>query len=139
MDSENRPEDRSKTPSILVVEDDEGLRSNFKFLLEHEGYLVQEAPHGKAALELLRQSLQTDRPPPSLILLDLEMPVMNGWELITFLKTNRDDAGQWGKIPLIVCSGATHREPDILKHAAFVFPKPTDLTPLLEAIRSLLK
>ena len=63
------------TRSILIVEDDEPVREALVALLEGAGYRVVEAADGAEALQRLRG---TD--PVGLILLDLMMPVMNGWE-----------------------------------------------------------
>ncbi len=63
-----------KTRKILLVEDDEDVRGALAALLVGEGYEVVEAAHGAEALERLRASNFC------LILLDLMMPVMNGWQ-----------------------------------------------------------
>ena len=60
----------------MVVEDDYAIRETLRELLEEEGYRVTQAANGAEALARLRD---TDGP-PSLILLDLMMPVMDGWE-----------------------------------------------------------
>lgn len=67
---------------ILVVEDDENIRSTLVDLLASEGYEVVPARHGKEAMDLLKDRKED----PCLILTDLMMPEMDGWELITFLK-----------------------------------------------------
>jgi CheY-like chemotaxis protein len=59
--------------SILIVEDDEDAREALVFFLENEGYHVLEASHGEEALHHLRNT------EVCAILLDLMMPVMNGW------------------------------------------------------------
>jgi CheY-like chemotaxis protein len=61
---------------ILVVEDDKDLRESLEELLEEQGYVVRTAEHGVAALRYLERN-----PPPRLVLLDLLMPVMDGWRL----------------------------------------------------------
>ena len=63
---------------ILVVDDDAEIRESLSDLLSDEGHLVRAAANGKEALELLRQT-----PAPCMILLDLMMPVMNGWQFVT--------------------------------------------------------
>jgi CheY-like chemotaxis protein len=62
---------------ILVVEDDPDLRSSLRDLLEGESYEVMESEDGVDALAKLRSG-----PPPSLILLDLMMPRMDGWQFM---------------------------------------------------------
>jgi CheY-like chemotaxis protein len=62
-------------PCILIVEDNADLRDSLAELLQYEGYEVARAANGQEALRYLREC-----PPPCLILLDLMMPVMNGWE-----------------------------------------------------------
>ena len=63
---------------ILVVDDDAEIRESLSDLLSDEGHRVRAAANGKEALELLRQT-----PAPCMILLDLMMPVMNGWQFVT--------------------------------------------------------
>lgn len=66
---------------ILVVEDDDDIRDSLKELLEEEGYRVDTAANGQQALvKLQEQEL------PQLILLDLMMPVMDGFELLERLR-----------------------------------------------------
>lgn len=67
---------------ILVVEDDDAIRMSLVVLLASEGYEAVPAHHGKEALELLRDR----REDPCLIITDLMMPEMDGWELISYLK-----------------------------------------------------
>ncbi len=66
--------DMSKTKHVLVVEDDDSIRDYLQLALEDAGYDVIAAPNGAAALTLL------DTTQPDLILLDMLMPIMNGWE-----------------------------------------------------------
>ena len=77
---------------VLIVEDDKNLREMMRRTLETEKWLVSEAEHGQAALE----KIQAHR--PEVILLDLMMPVMDGFELLAELHKNED----WRKIPVVV-------------------------------------
>jgi two-component system chemotaxis response regulator CheY len=61
---------------ILVVDDDAAIRETLRVILEDEGYPVITAAQGKEALERLEAG-----PPPALCIVDLMMPVCNGWEL----------------------------------------------------------
>src|SRR5262245_25567569 len=93
---------RVKSPQlILVVEDDEDTRLALTGLLEDEGYRTVGAAHGAEALRHLGTGER-----PQLILLDLMMPVMDGWEFRVAQKQN--DALQ--SIPVIALSANTSAE-----------------------------
>jgi CheY-like chemotaxis protein len=111
---------------ILVVEDDESIRFSLAETLRLEGYAVSEAEHGRAALERIGDVAQ---PPISLILLDLMMPVMNGWE---FLEARKGD-DRLSAIPVVVISAAGRRPPDV-GHEAYL-RKPVELEELLNVVR----
>jgi CheY-like chemotaxis protein len=72
---------------ILVVDDDKSLVKSIKFQLEHRGYSTLAAYDGKEALELVASHR------PDLILLDIIMPNMNGYEVIKALKARPETAG----------------------------------------------
>ena len=80
---------------ILIVDDDEATLTALAGLLELEGYLVEKARNGKQALEKLSAGA------PDLILLDLKMPVMDGWQ---FLSERAKDASA-GETPVVLLSG----------------------------------
>ena len=67
---------------VLVVEDEAESRDTLRELLELEGYKVETASDGKAALEVLETI------DPCVVLLDLFMPVMDGWQVIDRLRTD---------------------------------------------------
>lgn len=87
--------DTVQSSSLLVVEDDENIRDAMRLFLEVEGYHVFTAADGSQALELLARE-----PAPRLILLDLMMPVMDGYE---FLRA-RKAAPALAAIPVVVVS-----------------------------------
>jgi len=81
--------------SVLIIEDDDDIRETLQQLLELEGYSVRSAANGRQGLDLLPQ-MGT----PCLILLDLMMPVMDGWE---FLKVKSGNV-RIAPIPVVVVS-----------------------------------
>lgn len=109
--------------SILIVEDDNDIRESLAQVLELEGYNVSTAANGKEALELL-----TTIKRPCLILLDLMMPVMSGWE---FLNAQRDDM-MLATIPVVVVSAAGEKAKST--PASGFIKKPIDLPVLLSMI-----
>ncbi len=82
-------------PHVLIVEDDLDIRDALSQILEEEGYHVATASNGLEALEQLRKG-----PRPLIILLDLMMPVMNGWQ---FRAEQRADPAL-ADIPVVVIS-----------------------------------
>jgi CheY-like chemotaxis protein len=114
--------------TILVVEDDETTREALQGFLEGEGYPVIAVANGREAINyLLRDDL------PCLILLDLMMPVMNGWE---FRKEQKRDPA-FASIPVVVCSAAGNIEKEVaLLGAAGCLQKPIDTGKLLATVQS---
>jgi CheY-like chemotaxis protein len=112
--------------SILVVEDHNDLREMLAVLLETEGFVVQTAVNGADALERL------DAVRPSVILLDLMMPVMNGDE---FRQRQLADP-RFREVP-VICMTAAHdgRARAERLHADAYFQKPVDFEELLQAVR----
>ncbi len=112
-----------KTRSILVVDDDPDIRDSLTFALENEGMTVRSASNGREALEMLAQER------PSLILLDLLMPEMNGWQLFEALRADAALAG----VPVIVISAAPNLGQRLPPGTRFLF-KPIKLAMLLAAV-----
>ena len=79
--------------TVLIVDDDDGIRESLADVLGDLGYDVVTAPHGKAAIDLLRTGTK-----PGVILLDLMMPVMDGW---AFREAQQKDASI-KDIPVVV-------------------------------------
>lgn len=111
---------------ILVVDDDESIRQIVRLCLTDEGYEVVEAANGEDALEVLAGT------PPNLILLDLRMPVMDGWE---FARRYRLSPGPHAPIVAFVAALNVQQEVEGLETAA-ILSKPFDLDDLLNAVRS---
>jgi CheY-like chemotaxis protein len=110
---------------ILVVDDDPDIRETLAELLQEEGYAVASAAHGAEALSALR----TD-PRPGLILLDLMMPIMDGWQFRAEQKKDPELAS----IPVVIIS-ATGRDEFVSSLGAAQFlKKPINLEQLLAAV-----
>jgi CheY-like chemotaxis protein len=109
--------------SILLVEDDEDFRLGLAEFLRGEGYFVTCAANGHEALGHLRAG----GVPPSVVLLDLKMPVMSGWDLRA--KMLEDSA--LSSIPVILLSGAVRPQDADALRAAATLQKPVDLKTLL--------
>lgn len=115
-----------KRRRIMVVEDDEGIREALCDLLDTEGFSVTSAVHGADALIKLRDD-NAER--PDVILLDLMMPVMDGW---SFRAEQRDDPAL-SEIPVIVITASRQADVASLAPKAFL-KKPIDFDELLKAI-----
>lgn len=85
---------------VLVVEDEAAIRGLFRDILTSAGYEVQEASNGREALDMLEGGWR-----PSLILLDLLMPVMNGWQL----RAAQRERPEIRDIPVVLVSGSPPR------------------------------
>ncbi len=109
--------------TILVVEDNDDVREMMTVTLEYEGHNVHTAANGRQALAQLENGLY-----PCVILLDLMMPVMNGWELRSALQGDQ----RFKEIPLVVISAAGG---DLISQAAGIFiPKPINVDTLLDVV-----
>jgi len=115
----------SSTPCrLLVVDDDPTIREMLDMVLASEGYEVITAAHGAAALALV------DQRRPHVILLDMKMPVMDGWE---FLRQYRQRPG--AKVPIVVITAAQddRREAADIGAQAYI-AKPFAIDDLLRAV-----
>jgi CheY-like chemotaxis protein len=109
--------------TVLVVEDDDTLRGALQMVLEWEGYRVTSASNGREALDLLNRP---DR--PSVVLLDLMLPELDGWQVRQAMK----DDPRLAAIPVVVVSALdAGRCPDVAGHVQ----KPFQPQELLEVIR----
>jgi DNA-binding response OmpR family regulator len=113
---------------VLVVDDDAIIRRFLVEALTDDGYEVREAGDGGQALAILGDWR------PNLIVLDLMMPVLDGWE---FLAQQRHLA-HLADIPVLVLSAA-HRVQDTALDAAAVFAKPFDLDEVLASAKRLIR
>jgi CheY-like chemotaxis protein len=109
---------------ILIVDDDEDIRETLRDVLEDEGYPVRVAANGAEALAMLAGSQK-----PCLILLDLMMPVMDGYGFRTEQVRHADLAS----IPVIVITaGGAVRTKELA--GTMIMPKPLSLQKLVAAV-----
>ena len=117
----------SPAPTVLVIDDDPGIRRLMTSFLKLEGFAPIAAANGQEALAYLR-----DGGAAKVILLDLRMPVMDGW---TFRREQRGDPAI-ADIPVVVLSGAdAERAPELA--AAAWFEKPVSVPQVISVIRRL--
>ncbi len=117
-----RSDGRKEDARILVVEDDEDAREAMVALLQMKGYRAVPAGNGKEALDYLRQA-----PVPDLILLDLWMPVMDGWQF----RSEQVKDPRLAEIPVIVVTALSDRT-DV--DADEIIAKPVDVDHLLTTV-----
>jgi CheY-like chemotaxis protein len=111
-------------PSILVIEDDPGIRDTVSECLAFEGYSVAQASNGAEGLEYLHGA-----PTPELIVLDLVMPVMNGTEFIERMRSEPALAS----IPVVLMTAAGPSPTAIMQAEDHLY-KPFDLSTLLDVV-----
>jgi CheY-like chemotaxis protein len=114
----------SSASPVVIVEDDESIREVLQRCLEMEGYTVYAASNGRDAMELISRISK-----PRLILLDLMMPEMNGWEFLAAKARHVDLA----TIPVVVLSAVANRF-EIKGKVAAVFDKPLSLDELFAIV-----
>jgi two-component system, cell cycle sensor histidine kinase and response regulator CckA len=121
-------EKRASGRSLLVVEDDADIREALDGLLSMEGFRVAGCSNGREALEWLRAS-----PKPDIILLDLMMPVMDGWQ---FRVAQKDDP-ELATIPVLALSADSTAKAAAIDAEAYL-KKPVDYDTLIATIDRLL-
>jgi CheY-like chemotaxis protein len=108
---------------VLVVDDDPAIRQVISWGLGDEGYTVATAANGREALEYLAAHQ------PHLILLDLQMPIMSGWELQAQLRE------QGVRVPVVFMTAGYRARAEAEQHqAAGYLGKPFDVSALLDTV-----
>jgi len=119
----------STRPLALVIEDSDDTREVYAVVLQLEGFTVEGASDGREALQKAVELL------PDIIITDLAMPIMDGWETIRRLRA--DDRTR--RIPIIACSGAEAPSDTDDFWADALLAKPCPLDTLLLEVRQLLR
>jgi CheY-like chemotaxis protein len=110
--------------TILIVDDDYDIRRTFSEILEDEGYSTIAARNGADALQILHEKQR-----PCVVLLDLMMPVVDGWEVVGRLSAFEDLAG----IPIVLVTAFGEHAPDDRRISA-VLRKPVEVETLVGTI-----
>jgi CheY-like chemotaxis protein len=111
---------------ILIIEDDQSIRELLVELLESEGYSVAQATHGAEGLSYL-----VNNPNPDLILMDLMMPVMDGYGF----RAEQMKNSKWSTIPVVVMSAEAAAREKLKPYAVTAFlSKPVELEAILDAV-----
>lgn len=111
--------------NILIVDDEPDLRSTLKDIFELSGFSVVTAGNGAEAYALLQQGES-----PCLMLLDLMMPVMNGWEFLGRLSQERPET--FDEVPIVVISAIADTVDVGQRFRCEIMKKPLDIPHLLK-------
>lgn len=114
---------------VLIVEDDALVRESLQMVLEAYDFSVLSASNGKEALDILKSGTAV-----CLVLLDIMMPVMNGWD---FLEAKAADE-KLAEIPVVILSAADARHP-VAKLAVSFLPKPISVDSLVHVLQKYCK
>jgi DNA-binding response OmpR family regulator len=112
---------------ILVVDDDADIRQLLVYALSSEGYEVAEAPDGQSAMDLIAHE------PPDIIILDMKMPGMDGWEFARLYRQRHNH--QASIIVLTAAPDAARRA--LAVNAESFLSKPFDLDTLVERVAAI--
>jgi CheY-like chemotaxis protein len=110
---------------VLLVDDDPDLRDILQDILEDDGYEVIPAADGSQAVEYLRTT-SSGVDAPALVILDLNMPTVNGWEVLDAIR------GHPCRLPVIVVSASGCSKPN---GVAAYLQKPINVIKLLDTVR----
>ena len=116
-------EPRPEAAHILVVDDDVDIRHTIRDILEIEGYNVATASNGREALARIAEHR------PALVLLDLQMPVMTGWDLLSALRE------QGVNVPVVFMTAGYRAHVEVERHSAdAALGKPFEMDELLRLV-----
>ncbi len=118
-------------PKVLIIEDEATFREFMSLALNMEGYHVESVSSGESALRTLNEN------PPDLVMLDLSMPDLSGWDILQYIRT----APELNQLPVVVVTAnadedtrrRSHRE-----HVDALLVKPVSLDEILAVLQNLL-
>ncbi len=110
---------------ILVVDDDDDFRETLGEVLLEAGYPVQQAENGEVALQRVKEEL------PGIVLLDLKMPVLDGWGVMERMRKDPRSAG----VPILILSAYGFEWESELLGAQGYIPKSVGVDEILERVR----
>ena len=105
---------------LLIVDDDREIRETLRAVLEDEGFTVAVAANGAEAIAKLEER------PPRLVLLDLMMPVVDGWEVLARMRADP----QLAAVPVCICTALSSPS----ARAEFVLRKPFDFEDVMDVV-----
>jgi CheY-like chemotaxis protein len=112
----------------LIVDDELGLAEALCDLLTHFGYRTEKAWNGQLALKMAAERKL------DLIITDIMMPIMDGYELLTALKANPE----WRDIPVVLMSAVALKGPETRPEIAAFLAKPFEIAPFVDLVRQLI-
>ncbi len=133
LEEEAAAEEETGPPRVLLVDDDEDARLLMRSLLEKEDFQVSEAADGHEAMDVLKVD-----PDQSLVILDLRMPGMDGWEVLNLIRGSVDTAA----LPVLIRTGAgsAQEEAELLDAGADDFmAKSVDSTRFVARVKAIIR
>jgi len=120
LDSINRRMDPDSN-TVLLVDDERAIRRRVArdITKNDDSIVVHEAANGQEALERLAEIREKYERDPLFIVLDLNMPIMDGWEVIAALKKDYEERGESKGIPIIVLSSTSGEKGFLFKKSVF--------------------
>jgi len=127
------PNEQASSPLVLVVEDDDHIAQVLRFMLERQGYRVTHLADGRAASAHIAAAEA-----PALILMDVMLPYLDGFELVALVRARPD----WNGVPILMLT-AKHTERDTVRAldagANDFVSKPFEPNALLARVRRLIQ
>jgi DNA-binding response OmpR family regulator len=112
--------------SVVIVDDDRDLRDTLRMVLEEEGHVVRAAANGAEGLAVVREMVAAGAA-PSLVIVDLMMPELDGWQVCSIADSDPSLAG----VPFVILSASMDTRADVKWP---MLRKPIDLEELLAAV-----